>query len=220
VTVEKLRSEWARPEVLSAAEVKRRLLCLALVRFHREVHEPQRVRFDRSWYAGAELVRPAEWLYGTGTGESNGDSFDLNGCPSVGDLNRFGRFAEQRLIGYAREELRELASEVLEDALKWSRGGSDVLDQPQSITTSLTAGMVARENVSLYHREIEPAEIDDWGDRYCDALNRLRRVLTRARIEALLSCFKVYRTRFFGQVAALNQAAFRVSCRRTSTGVR
>jgi hypothetical protein len=30
---------------------------------------------------------------------------------------------------------------------------------------------------------------------------------------------RVYRTRLFGQVAALNQAAFRVSCLRTSAGV-
>jgi hypothetical protein len=29
----------------------------------------------------------------------------------------------------------------------------------------------------------------------------------------------MYRTRLFGQVAALNQAAFRVSCLRTSAGV-
>jgi hypothetical protein len=193
ITLARLQEEGGHTTPRLATEAKLGLLCLALHRVLDEMDEECHVRFGEHWFKVADgsrwVGRPAREWAGI-TARVEGDWFDLSTCPTPEEVDRFGRWVEQALLRYARKALREMASDVLEDAFAWLKSGDDVLDHPRSVTVSLTPEMDGTDPDLRSEAPKERVDAEYWEVCFHQSMHGLGQILTRARYLALMCCFE------------------------------
>lgn len=129
-----LSREWR----CDATMVKLHVLRLALPSVLKFMYEERRVRFGATWLRDDEgeirTLRPGPDL-GHVRAADGSTSYCLDSSPSADDVDAFGRWIEQSLLGEARRLLDERV-DILNDARQWHSG----LDAHDALTRAVSLG--------------------------------------------------------------------------------